>query len=466
MEENKPTDIQPVWEALKNFWAAFRAFFQGLIDLEEGVDRDGAIVYVRSNKRMQGANAWLLMCSIMVASLGLDLNSPAVIIGAMLISPLMSPILGLGLSVGINDRSMLLISLKHFGISIAIALLTSYLYFSLTPFGEITPEIEARTAPTFLDVLVAFFGGIAGIISISRREASNAIPGVAIATALMPPLCVTGFGLATGEWEIMVNSFYLFFLNAVFVGVATYLIVRLLNFPFKSYQDVKEKRRTQFYLFFFSLLMIIPSFYILYDVLDLLRDKAHIQTYLEANFPEAIWEIEENKATDSLEVKLFIFEKEKADSLDIIIEDFALLHCRATLNPIAADMAMSDLEIEELKQSMQREFMDIFETDQKIQSEKDKQIKALTERIELMTSDSTLFMSAMQEAQVLFPDIKELNFGRTQQAKEDTVYHYIPTLMVQWKSGKSAYAKRTEEKRLANFARLRANLDTVVLIRY
>lgn len=466
METSNNKDPQPVWEALKNFWTAFRKFFAGLINLEEGVDREGAVINVRSNMRMQGANAWLLMCSIMVASLGLDLNSPAVIIGAMLISPLMSPILGLGLSVAINDREMLFTSLRHFGIAIAIALATSYVYFSLTPFGEVTSEIQARTAPTFLDVLVAFSGGIAGIISMTRRDASNAIPGVAIATALMPPLCVTGFGLATGEWGIMLNSFYLFFLNAVFVGVATYLIVRLLNFSFKAYPNMKEKRRTQFYLFFFSLLMIIPSFYILYDVLDLLHDKTRIQTFLETNFEGAIWEIQENKQTDSLEVKLFIFENNKADSLAIFTEEFTSLNCRAKFQPIVADMTMTDLEIEELKQTMQRELLDIFETDRKIQTEKDKQIQALTERIELMTSDSTLFIHAMREAQVLFPDIKELSFGRTQQAKEDTVYHYVPTLMVQWKPGKPNSAKKIEEERLARFARLRAELDTVVLIRY
>jgi uncharacterized hydrophobic protein (TIGR00271 family) len=186
-------------------------FFRDLTDLRTGLDREGTIISIKNNKKMHGANAWLLMCSIMVASLGLDLNSPAVIIGAMLISPLMSPILGIGLSVGINDRNMLSIAIRHFGLSIIIALVTSFLYFKLTPLGEITDEISARTAPTFLDVLVAFFGGIAGIISGSRKDKSNAIPGVAIATALMPPLCVTGFGLAKQEWEIMINSFYLFF---------------------------------------------------------------------------------------------------------------------------------------------------------------------------------------------------------------------------------------------------------------
>ena len=187
-------------------------FAVDIFDLKTGMDREGAILEIRNNKRMQGANAWLLMCSIMVASLGLDLNSPAVIIGAMLISPLMAPILGVGLSIGINDRDMLMISLRHFLIAIGISLATSYIYFKLTPIGQTTPEILNRTAPTFLDALVAFFGGLAGIISNTRKDKSNAIPGVAIATALMPPLCVTGFGLASGDWKVTINSFYLFFL--------------------------------------------------------------------------------------------------------------------------------------------------------------------------------------------------------------------------------------------------------------
>ncbi len=170
---------------------SIREWWKELVDLQQGTDKENTIISIKNNKRVRGANAWLLMCSIMIASLGLDLNSPAVIIGAMLISPLMSPILGIGLSVAINDRDALYTSLFHFGVSILIALVTSTLYFYITPFGEITPEIQSRTQPTLLDGLVAVFGGLAGIISISRKDSSNAIPGVAIATALMPPLCVT-----------------------------------------------------------------------------------------------------------------------------------------------------------------------------------------------------------------------------------------------------------------------------------
>jgi uncharacterized hydrophobic protein (TIGR00271 family) len=174
---------------LKELWQATFQWFKDLLNLKEGANQEEMIkLEIRNNKKIRGSNAWLLMCSIMIASLGLDLDSPAVIIGAMLISPLMSPILGLGLGVALNDKKSLFIALQHFFVAILIALITSTLYFVVTPFGQLTPEIKARTAPTLLDGLVAVFGGLAGIISITRKNPSNAIPGVAIATALMPPL--------------------------------------------------------------------------------------------------------------------------------------------------------------------------------------------------------------------------------------------------------------------------------------
>ncbi|HKK79877.1 MAG TPA: DUF389 domain-containing protein, partial [Phaeodactylibacter sp.] len=193
---NTPTPPRRPREVFSELWKALKEWFRSLLDLREGLDREGTIVAIRTNKRMQGANAWLLGCSIMIASLGLDLNSPAVIIGAMLVSPLMSPILGIGLGVAINDKDAMFTAMRHFAIAIVIALVTSTFYFFITPFGNMTEEIQSRTSPTFLDGLVAIFGGFAGIISSTRKDKTNAIPGVAIATALMPPLCVTGFGIA------------------------------------------------------------------------------------------------------------------------------------------------------------------------------------------------------------------------------------------------------------------------------
>jgi len=192
----QPKQEESVGNSFRALLRALREWLHQMFDLQEGLDREGTIISIKNNKHMRGANAWMLGCSIMIASLGLDLNSPAVIIGAMLVSPLMSPILGVGLGVAINDKDTLFGGLRHFGLAILIAIFTSTFYFFVTPFGQVTSEIQSRTSPTFLDGLVAVFGGLAGIISTTRRDKSNAIPGVAIATALMPPLCVTGYGLA------------------------------------------------------------------------------------------------------------------------------------------------------------------------------------------------------------------------------------------------------------------------------
>ena len=271
---------------LNRFLSSFGKFFSSLVDLQEGIDREGTIVWIKNNKRMLGANAWLLMCSIMIASLGLDLDSPAIIIGAMLISPLMSPILGVGMGIGTNDRESLFISLKHFGVSIAIAIITSFIYFWINPLGHVTAtkEIIDRTEPTLLAGMVAIFGGVAGIISASRKDQSNAIPGVAIATALMPPLCVAGYGLARGEYNIFWNAFYLFFLNSFFIAISTFALIRYMKFPFKVYLNDKESRRTTIVIVVVSILLTIPSIYILNKVYIKKQHEQLVSNFISANF--------------------------------------------------------------------------------------------------------------------------------------------------------------------------------------
>ena len=464
MEQEKKTEN--IRRSLSDFLVAVADFFRDLIDLRQGLDREGTIVNIKNNKRMRGANAWLLMCSIMVASLGLDLNSPAVIIGAMLISPLMSPILGIGLSVGINDREMLTISIQHFLVSIAIALITSYLYFELTPLGNLTPEIEARTAPTFLDVLVAFFGGVAGIISGSRKDQSNAIPGVAIATALMPPLCVTGYGLANGEPEIILNSFYLFFLNATFVALATYMIVRFLNFPSQEFGTRKEKIRTQAMIIVFSAILIAPSIYILSGVLRKLNERTRIENYFETNFSESLWKLDENKRTDSLEAKLFLFDNVDGDSIQIFQDQFNALNCRASLDVVQTNISQSEINLKTMQENIREELLSKLEADQQITDEREKRIEALTNALDSLRSDTVIFAGINRDARIFFTDLEELRYARMQAANKDTSVVQIPTMLVKWSPYKTRSARRRDQAKLEEFVLARGGLDTVVLIPY
>jgi uncharacterized hydrophobic protein (TIGR00271 family) len=178
----------------------------------------------------RGTNLWVLIFAIFVASLGLNVNSTAVIIGAMLISPLMGPIMGIGLGIGINDVALLRKAVYNYSIATGVALTTSTIFFLISPLDDAHSEILARTSPNIYDVLIALFGGFAGILATSSKQKGNVIPGVAIATALMPPLCTAGYGLATLQFSYFIGAFYLFIINTVFIALATFIIVRFLHF--------------------------------------------------------------------------------------------------------------------------------------------------------------------------------------------------------------------------------------------
>lgn len=223
-------------------------------------DEDEVVRQISDGVSFKGSNLWILIFAIFIASLGLNVNSTAVIIGAMLISPLMGPILGMGLSIGINDLDLLRRSAKNFGVATLISVLTATVYFLITPLGEAQSELLARTSPTIYDVLIAFFGGAAGIMAqCTKGKGGNVIPGVAIATALMPPLCTAGFGLATGHLLYFLGAFYLFFINTVFIALATYLGVRFMGFEAKASLPLAQKQKAQKIITVLIVVTMIPA---------------------------------------------------------------------------------------------------------------------------------------------------------------------------------------------------------------
>jgi uncharacterized hydrophobic protein (TIGR00271 family) len=212
---------------LRSIKQSLGKYFNLLSDKE---DELAVIEQVKGGIAFRGTNLWILIFAIFIASLGLNVNSTAVIIGAMLISPLMGPIIGMGLSVGISDTEMLKQALKNYGVATLISVLTAAVYFFISPLSEARSELLARTSPTLYDVMIAFFGGAAGVLALTTKSKGQVIPGVAIATALMPPLCTAGYGLATAQWSYFFGAFYLFFINTVFIATATFLGVKLLRF--------------------------------------------------------------------------------------------------------------------------------------------------------------------------------------------------------------------------------------------
>ncbi|CAN5528708.1 TIGR00341 family protein [soil metagenome] len=232
----------------------------------------------------KGTNLWILIFAVFIASLGLNVNSTAVIIGAMLISPLMGPIMGIGLGMGINDTSLIKKSAYNYFIATFAALITSTIFFFISPLNAAHSEILARTSPSIYDVLIALFGGLAGIIATSSKQKGNVIPGVAIATALMPPLCTAGYGLANLEFNYFIGAFYLYIINTVFIALSTFLIVRFLKFPLRDHTEDAVSHKV---VWIVVIITLLPSIYFGYDLVQQNNFKKSVDTFIakEVNFP-------------------------------------------------------------------------------------------------------------------------------------------------------------------------------------
>ncbi|MBN2659778.1 MAG: TIGR00341 family protein, partial [Tannerellaceae bacterium] len=242
---------------------------------------------ISKDVEFKGTTLWVLIFATFIASLGLNINSTAVIIGAMLISPLMGPIMGFGMGLGIWDFEMIKRAFRNFVTAVVFSVLTSAVYFLISPISEAQSELLARTQPTVYDVLIALFGGFAGIIASSTKSKGNVIPGVAIATALMPPLCTAGYGLATANPYYFFGAFYLFFINTVFISLATFIVVRFLKYPKKVFLDKQREKTVHRYVGVIVFFTLVPSLFLSYNLVRTTYFKDRVNRYIakEIDFP-------------------------------------------------------------------------------------------------------------------------------------------------------------------------------------
>lgn len=445
-----------------------RQLFHNTFSLIDGTDAHGTIAGIRNNVQLRGANVWILMCAAGLASIGLDVNSAAVIIGAMLISPLMSPILGIGLGVGINDRDLLIDSLKNFGIAVAISVLASTLYFLLTPLGEPTPELTARTSPTLLDVGVALFGGVAGIVAGSRREKTNAIPGVAIATALMPPLCTAGFGIATGSWSYFFGAFYLFFINAVFISLSTYLVVRLLHFPYKDFPDLRTKQMTRRWIIGFSVVVMAPSAFILYNVIKDQQQKNAIGSFLNDNLTTAEYEpiqwTRQSEGDTAHYLKVYMvgepLKQHTIDSFATSLSEYGLAEFQLKV----VQMNIPEEDRARLAQEATRNVLNSIEISQKVRDTKQEAIDSLEQVIATMKADTVPIWSISGELSALLPEVSEISYARGVQRKPDTANpRPVPLFIFEYARDYGSGRRDMVRNRLEQYLRQRVGLDTLQL---
>lgn len=448
--------------------------FNMLFSLSEDTDVEGTISSIQKGVTIRGTNIWMLFCAAMLASIGLDTNSTAVIIGAMLVSPLMSPILGIGLGVGIDDRALLISSLKNFGIAILLSLLASITYFFVTPLGEITSELTARTSPTLLDVGIAFFGGVAGIVAGSRKEKTNAIPGVAIATALMPPLCTAGFGIATGRISYFFGAFYLFFINAVFISLATFLVVRLLHFPHVEFASVEVRTKIRRWIAVFAIIVITPSTVIFYRVIQDLRTNKKVQVFVYEKINNGKrnamqWEIVEEEAKKMLKVYLFgePFNELETEELKRQLKDYNLEGLDLSL----IQMNVPKTERQKLSSEIESTIMQKVASIQKAQESQNKQkegdIKRLENELLQVKGDPELLEKVKAELKILFPEVIEILYAPATSIstnQEKIAKDLIPLAVVKFEKNFPSKLQAQNKDKLNAFLKERLGLKELKLI--
>jgi len=427
-----------------------RKYIQDILSLRATSDFKKTKSTISDGVSLRGYNLWILLCSSILASIGLDTNSTAIIIGAMLISPLMSPILGVGLSVAVHDKLLLIRSLRNLALAVIISLFASVLYFMLTPLGQITSEEQARTFPTLLDVLVALFGGIAGIVSISRHDQTNAIPGVAIATALMPPLCTAGFGLATMQWSYFFGAFYLFFINAVFISLATYLIVKYLHFPEKEFINKKLQKKYSYWFTAISIIVLAPSVYFLYTVYQKENTKNEIAALVLAPVKlqgnEILkWEVVPKDSVTN--IKVYHSGKALSDSLKSAIDSALKRHGMPNYHLLSMRVNMTKEEVNELSADVSRQMFQQL------------QLQYIAAENNLHENDTLSYVQLSKEAAAAFPFIDTLYNGWLTVPDSLKKIDTIPAVFFKVKKR----ITKTQSKRLYDFLVVRLVKDTLLL---
>ena len=446
-------------------------FLKDRFNLEEdkASERD-TISEIQKGVVFRGTNLWILIFAILVCSVGLNVNSTAVIIGAMLISPLMGPIMGIGVGVGINDFELIIKALKNIGIAAALSVLTSMTYFFISPLSDVQSELLARTQPTLWDVLIAFFGGLAGIIAGSRKEKSNAIPGVAIATALMPPLCTAGFGLATGNWNFFFGAFYLFFINGVFISLATFLIVRFLRFHKKQFEEPAREKRVKQYIMALVLVTIIPSVYTAYRVVQrsVFEQKANLFINRELDFEKCKIigkHLFFSPDSSAIEVTLFgeIQEKEEIAEREKKLADFGLENTKLIINQAYSGEQGLDVEsLAKINQDIKTGVIEeLYRRNEEELKSKDEKIAFLEKELINARGGSFPVEELGQEIKAIHKNVVAFSLSKNLIAeldseKKDTV------LMAYIKYNRKP--SRTEIETIEDFLKVRTKSDRIKLI--
>lgn len=454
--------------------ASFLDYFKTVVNIRDGVDYEGSVEAIKKDIDFKGVNVWVLGASIVIASVGLNVNSTAVIIGAMLVSPLMGPIVGMGLAIGINNFKMLTRSLKSLGTAVLISVIISTLYFLITPFGDVQSELIARTRPNLLDVLVAIFGGIALIVAKSQKSTvASAIYGVAIATALMPPLCTSGYGLANGNWMFFLGAFYLFLINTVFITLSTWLVVKYLKYPLTTYIDPIREKKVNRYILFFSIIIILPSAFTFWDSIQESLYKKNAELFVAENFDFKGSKVINKKITykeggNPSSIEVFLIGEIISEDDELILKENLNKY---SLEGVDLNIIQSKDNSTELADKLGKEVKsgiieELYKRNEELIKNKEEKIKLLESQIQDFNPINIPFNSISKEINVQYKGIVQMEYGRNIVTDFNQKQDTIPTFLVKWNSSVSEIEKNNGKKSLEEWLRIRLNDEKIRVMNY
>lgn len=466
--DNLESPNEGEFDAVKiNTWQSMKKFLLELFDIRSDSDPDATIEAIKKDISFKGHTAWILIFSIFVASIGLNVSSAAVVIGAMLISPLMGPIVGIGMAVAINDVETLRRSLVNIGVMVFLSVLTAFLYFKLSPLTEETPELIARTYPTILDVLIAIFGGLGLIVAKTKSGTiASVIFGVAIATALMPPLCTVGYGLAVGNASYAGGALYLFSINAVFIALSTFIVAKILQFPLVRYANSKRRKRTAQIASVIAIAVMVPSVWLFIKLLD--------QQVFENKTKEFV---RTNIKYEGAEVLKFTHDY-KSKNIDVYL--IGQLVPKAKINEWLSELEETDklegakLRIyqgadqsgdmaERLSGEVRAGILeDLYVRNEKMIQDKDEKIRFLEDELAFMKVRNVPFKQLSEEIKINYEGLSSFGYSNkiiTNFEKTDT----LPVVTLGWKSNVPMGQRNRESKKIEAWLKLKMKLDTLIV---
>ncbi|PZD77166.1 DUF389 domain-containing protein [Mesonia sp. K7] len=476
MEENnsqKPigntNDSQKVSTTeIRGAFAKIKQFLLELLDIRQDTDRDSTIEAVKKDITFKGHNAWILIFSIFVASIGLNVSSTAVVIGAMLISPLMGPIVGMGLSVAINDVDTLRRSLINLGIMVVLSVGTAWLYFLISPLTGSNAELEARTYPTILDVLVAIFGGLALIVAKTKKGTiASVIFGVAIATALMPPLCTVGFGLARGDWSDALGALYLFSINATFIALSTFVVAKLLRFPLVKYANSQRRRLIARIASAIAIIVMVPSIWLFYNMLKESYFKQDAVKFYEnelVSYKDSYVQrnslITTYNGGNDPKIEVSFIGKEIPNSVINLWKE------KMKNYPNLQNTSLVILQNENTESYDQLMYMrEIKQRDSIMMLNKDEKIAFLEQelgKLQVYKKNEIPFQSISREAKINYEEIESFAFAQKIVSNYKSI-DTIPEFQVKWNDSISEAEKIKQTARLNKWLKYKLDADTLVL---